>query len=315
VLAARTPDECFALLPGYPFAPQYVDAGDGLRMHYVDEGPRAAQPVLLMHGQPTWSYLYRHVIADLAAAGHRVVAPDLIGFGRSDKPTERTAYSVTGHIRWLSSLVTSLDLQQVTLVCQDWGGPIGLGVLSLEPHRFARVVATNTVLHTADPSYAGALDWSVHGIEGERRVVIEESLLDYVLATQRYPVVPSQFVRAATVGDVAPEVLAAYDAPFPDESFMAGVRQMPLLIPLTRGDPGAAVNRVTTDVLRRWTKPFLTAYGDSDPATRGWDTVFQELVPGARNGDHVVIAGAGHFIQEDRGHELAKVIDDFVSGG
>jgi haloalkane dehalogenase len=268
----------------------------------------------LLHGQPTWSYLYRHVIADLAAAGHRVVAPDLIGFGRSDKPTERTAYSVTAHIRWLCSLVTSLDLQQVTLVCQDWGGPIGLGVLSLEPHRFARVVATNTVLHTADPSYAGQLDWSVHGIEGERRVVIEESLLDYVLATQRYPVVPSQFVRAATVGDVAPEVLAAYDAPFPDESFMAGVRQMPLLIPLTRSDPGAAVNRVTTDVLRRWTKPFLTAYGDSDPATRGWDTVFQELVPGARDGDHVVVAGAGHFIQEDRGHELAKVIDDFVSG-
>ena len=310
--ALRTPDECFAALPDFPFEPHYADLGD-LRMHYVDEGPRDAAPVLLLHGQPTWSYLYRHVIAGLVSAGHRVVAPDLIGFGRSDKPTERTAYSARSHIAWLLALVTGLDLRDLTVVCQDWGGPIGLGALALDPDRFARVVATNTVLHTADPSYAGQLDWALHGLSNHPRVVVEEALISYILATQRFPVVPSRLVEAATVGAVAPEALAAYDAPFPDERYAVGMRLMSALIPLTRNDPAAAINRLTTDVLRGWSKPFLTAYGDSDPATRGWDRLFQELAPGARDREHVVIRGAGHFVQEDNGAELAGVIADFIT--
>src|SRR2546423_6623418 len=172
----RTPDERFDGLPGYPYEPHYVDVdSDGLRMHFVDAGPAEVAPVLLLHGQPTWSYLYRHVIAELVAAGHRVVAPDLIGFGRSDKPTDRMAYSLAAHIGWLSGFITALDLRDVTLVCQDWGGPIGLGSLAASPDRFGRVVATNTILHTADPSFAGRLDWALHGIDGERLVLVEET--------------------------------------------------------------------------------------------------------------------------------------------
>src|SRR3954466_1784733 len=169
-------------------------------MHYVDAGQAEAAPVLLLHGQPTWSYLYRHVIPDLVARGHRVVAPDLIGFGRSDKPTDRAAYSQATHVGWLRDCLTGLDLRDVTLVCQDWGGPIGLGVLAREPDRFARVVATNTILHTADASLAGRTTWALHGVEGERRVVVEETLLDYILATQRYSLVPSAMVAATTRG-------------------------------------------------------------------------------------------------------------------
>jgi haloalkane dehalogenase len=311
---ARTPDERFAGLPDYPFEPRYADVGDGLRMHYVDAGPPNAAPVLLLHGQPTWSFLYRHVIAALTSAGHRAVAPDLIGFGRSDKPVDRTAYSQVEHIGWLRALVVALDLRDVTLVCQDWGGPIGLGVLAREPDRFARVLATNTILHTADASLAGRTDWALHGVEGESRVVIEETLLDYILMTQRYPLVASA-ILGATTQHLSDAELMAYDAPFPDETYMAGVRQMPLLIPLTRNDPGAATNRDTLQALQGWTKPFCTAYGDSDPATAGWDHVFQEAVPGARGQRNVTIAGAGHFIQEDKPRELAAVIDAFIARG
>jgi haloalkane dehalogenase len=265
-----------------------------------------------MHGQPTWSFLYRRVIDGLVKRGHRAIAPDLIGYGRSDKPTDRTAYSLTRHIVWMRAFVGALDMHDVTLVCQDWGGPIGLGVLVAEPDRFARVIATNTILHTADPLLAGRLDWAVHGVDGEPRVVVEELLLDYMLASQRYPLVPSVLVNAATVSDVADDVLEAYDAPFADESAKAGLRQMSVLIPVTRSDPGAVINRATTDALRGWHKPFLTAYSDSDPATRGWAEVFQELVPGAQGQPHTTIQNAGHFVQEDAGLELARIIADVI---
>ncbi|MFL6239383.1 MAG: alpha/beta fold hydrolase [Actinomycetes bacterium] len=225
----------------------------------------------------------------------------------------RTAYRVDAHIGWLRALVTALDLRETTLVCQDWGGPIGLGVLAQEPERFARVVATNTILHTADTSLAGATAWALHGVEGERRVVVQEELLDYILMTQRFAWLPSHLLGAVSAVDG--DALAAYDAPFPDESFMAGLRQMPLLIPLTRTDPGATINAATMDALRSWTKPFLTAYGDGDPATAGWDHVFQQAVPGTHGLDHAVIAGAGHFIQEDKPHELAQVISNFIGSG
>jgi haloalkane dehalogenase len=312
----RSPDEQLRGLPGFPYEPHFVEVPDprfpGLRIGYVDEGPVGEAPIVLLHGQPTWSYVYRTVIAELVDRGFRVVAPDLVGYGRSDKPTDRTAYSLASHIAWMRAWFDVLQLRDVTLVCQDWGGPIGLGVLAAEPDRCARVVATNTILHTADPSLAGRLSWAVHGVEGEPRVVVQDMLLDYMLASQRYPWLPSQLVNAATVHAVPADVLAAYDAPFTDESATAGLRQMSVLIPVTRSDPGAVINRATTEALRQWTKPFLTAYSDQDVATAGWAEVFQELVPGARGQPHTTIANAGHFVQEDAGPELARTIAGFI---
>lgn len=312
----RTPDDRFGSLPGYPFEPSYVDvetAGlPALRMHYVDAGPRDAPVVLLLHGQPTWSYLYRTVITRLAATGLRVIAPDNIGFGRSDKPTDPTDYTFARHVDWTHSLVRGLDLSGVTLVAQDWGGPIGFSVLAREPARFSRVVATNTILHTCDPALAGRLSWAHHGVDGGR-VLLQETLLDYVAFYQRSPdITPSMFLQAVA-GPLDPEVLAAYDAPFPDRTFKSGLRQMIALIPLTRNDPGAAIGRRAMAALGEWDKPFLTAYSDADPATRGWETVFAEHVPGARGQNHTTITGAGHFVPEQRGDELASVITDFVA--
>ncbi|WP_182527245.1 haloalkane dehalogenase [Nocardioides dongkuii] len=313
----RTPDERFAGLPGYAFAPHYVEVEaeglDPLRMHHLDEGPADGPVALLLHGQPTWSYLYRKVVPVLVEAGVRVIAPDNIGFGRSDKPTRTTAYTLARHVAWTRSLVTALDLRDVTLVAQDWGGPIGLSVLAAEPDRFARVVAANTILHTADPALADRLTWAVHGA-GESRVVIEEALLDYLLHTQRAPELrASDFVGAATVHPLPPEVLAAYDAPFPDARHTAGLRQMTALLPLTRNDVGARIGRRTMRALESFDRPFLTCYSDGDPATRGWETVFQERVPGARGQRHVVLPDAGHFLQEDAGERLSRVVADVIA--
>jgi haloalkane dehalogenase len=257
--------------------------------------------------------MYRNVVRALADSGMRVVAPDHIGYGRSDKLTDATAYTFRRHIDWVRGLVNALDLREVTLVAQDWGGPIGLSVLAREPDRFARVVATNTILHTCDPALAGRLTWAHHGID-EDRVILQETLLDYVALYQRAPDLnPSMFLDAVA-GPLDSDVLAAYDAPFPDSRFKAGLRQMTALIPLTRNDPGAAIGRDTMATLARWERPFLTAYSDADPPTRGWDKVFQEHVPGAHGQEHTTIAGAGHFIAEQKGEELAAVIAKFVSG-
>jgi len=313
---ARTPDERFADLPGYQYPPCYADVGSKstgpLRMHYVEAGPPDADPVLLLHGQPTWSYLYRTVIDRLAAAGHWVLAPDLIGFGRSDKPTDRFTYTLRRHVDWMERFVAALDLRRITVVVQDWGGPIGLAVLAQGPERFARVVASNTILHTSEPVLADRLGWANHGV-GDSRVMLEEALVDYIAFTQRAPVLrASDFVSFATATEVPAEVLAAYDAPFPDDSYQAGMRQFPSLIPLTRNDPGAAINRATWAVLETFDRPFLTAYADGDEASAGWDGVFQERVPGARDQAHTTIEGAGHFVQEDKGAELADVIIGFI---
>ncbi|MDT5400814.1 MAG: haloalkane dehalogenase [Mycobacterium sp.] len=311
----RTPDERFAELPGYPFPPRYVQVETKriapLRMHYVDAGPADGPVVLLTHGQPTWSYLYRKVIGLLAEAGLRVIAPDNIGYGRSDKLTEATDYTFARHVDWLHGLVTALDLHDVTLVAQDWGGPLGLSVLAREPDRFARVVATNTILHTCDPALDGQLGWAHHGV-GDSRMMLEESLLDYVRFYQRAPDIVPSFFLEAVAGPLPADVLAAYDAPFPDPSFKAGLRQMIALIPLTRNDPGAAIGRATMAVLEHWEKPFLTAYSDGDDATRGWAGVFQTRVPGAQGQDHTTITGAGHFVQEQRGDELGRIVARFV---
>ena len=303
----RTPDECFAGLPDYPFSPHYVEVpgpgGERLRMHTVDEGPRGAPVVLMLHGEPTWSFLYRKMIPTIVAGGLRAVAPDQIGFGRSDKLADRTAYSYAGHVEWIQALLAALDLQDVTLVCQDWGGPIGLSALAAEPGRFSRVVAANTILPTVDPELTrGVLEWRT------------DALLDWILASQRMP----RFSAGAIVAGVcrrpvAPEIVAGYDAPFPDERHLAAARQFPALIPITPGDPGALRNRATWRVLERFERPFLTAYSDGDPATRGWETIFQHRVPGARGQPHTTIANAGHFLQEDAGPELAQIVVCFVA--
>jgi haloalkane dehalogenase len=312
----RTPDDRFANLPGYPFPPNYVDVEakgvPALRMHYVDVGVPDGPVALLLHGQPTWSYLYRDVIRVLCDAGLRVIAPDHIGFGRSDKPTEPTDYTFARHVSWIRGLVTALELRDINLVVQDWGGPIGLSVLAREPDRFARVLATNTILHTCDPALAGALTWPHHGV-GDGQVLLQETLLDYVAFYARSPDIVPSFFLDAVAGPLPADVLAAYDAPFPDRSYKAGLRQLTALVPLTRNDPGAAIGRSTMAVLEHWDRPFLTAYSDGDPPTRGWDKIFQNRIPGARGRNHTTVAGAGHFVQEQKGAELGRIVAEFVA--
>ena len=288
----RTPEERFADLPGYPFAPHYVEVS-GLRVHYIDEGPRNAAPVLLLHGEPSWSYLYRKMIPVISAAGHRCVAPDLIGFGRSDKPTARAEYTYQRHVDWMRGVLEALDLREVTLVCQDWGGLIGLRLVAEHRQRFARVVAANTFLPTGDVEPGPALPE-----RGLARILAD----DAEVSRRRHR------AAAAARPTLPPEVIAAYDAPFPDDSYKAGARQFPLLVPATPDDPAAAPNRAAWEVLRRWTKPFLTAFSDADPVTAGGDAIIQREIPGAHDQPHTTITGAGHFLQEDKGEELARVV-------
>jgi haloalkane dehalogenase len=291
----RTPDERFASLPDYSFAPHYTES-DGLRIHYLDEGPRGAAPVLMMHGEPSWSYLYRKMIPIVVAAGHRVIAPDLVGFGRSDKPVRREEYTYQRHVDWMRHVLVALDLRDVTLVGQDWGGLIGLRLVAEHPERFARVVTANTFLPTGDvPAGQAFLAWKQY--------------------SQTVPEFQAGgIIRGGCATPIAPDVEAAYDAPFPDDRYKAGARQFPTLVPVTPDDPAAPANRKAWDVLSRWTKPWLTAFSDRDPVTAGGDRIFQERIPGAKGQPHTTITGAGHFLQEDKGEELARVVVDFVRG-
>ncbi len=316
-LVVRTDEARFANLPGFPFEPNYVKVenpvGPGtLRMHYVDEGPPDAPVVLMVHGEPCWSYLYRKLIPVFVRAGLRAVAIDQMGFGRSDKLTFAPHYTFARHIEWARQLVVNLDLRDITLVCQDWGGPIGMGVLAREMDRFSRVVAANTMLHTAEPELAGRLEWSAHA-SGEHDSTVSNRLLDWRGEAHRsaeFEASPS--IPFATVRGVEPEVAAAYDAPFPSEWHKAAVRHYPLLIPVTPSDPGSAINRDTWAVLARFDRPFLTLFGDSDPATRGWEQIFRERVPGAAGQPHQTLERAGHFWQEDCGAEAAQIIVDWI---
>lgn len=290
----RTPDECFRDLPQWPYEPRYVDAG-GVRMHYVDEGPPGAAPVLLLHGEPSWSFLYRKMIPVLVAAGHRVVAPDLVGFGRSDKPSRREDYTYQRHVDWLTAAVTALDLRKATLFCQDWGGLLGLRLVAEHPERFARVVASNTGLPT-----------------GEEKV--SEAFFAWQAFSQSAEVLPvGKIIKTGCARPIAPEVIAAYDAPFPEERYKAGARQFPLLVPTRPDDPAHDPNVAAWRSLERFEKPFLTLYGDSDPVTGGAERPFQKKVPGAAGQPHATIAKAGHFIQEDAGEEVAGQLVDFIA--
>ena len=290
----RTPDERFSNLPGYAFEPHYVEV-DGLRVHYVDEGPASAEPVLMLHGEPSWSYLYRKMIPIITAAGYRAVAPDLVGFGRSDKPSRREDYTYQRHVNWMRGVLEALDLRHITLVCQDWGGLIGLRLVAEHGERFARVVAANTGLPTGDMPLGEAF-----------------------LAWQRYSQTTPRFhvggiVKGGCVSELSSEVIAAYDAPFPDNRYQAGARQFPLLVPTSPGDPADVPNREAWEALARWEKPFLTAFSDSDAITRGSDRLFQRVIPGTKGQPHTTIVGAGHFLQEDKGEELAQVVVDFIA--
>ena len=296
----RTPDSQFEGLTGYPFAPHYADVDDldgaTLRMHYLDEGPADGEVVLLLHGEPSWSYLYRRMIPILTDAGLRAVAPDLVGFGRSDKPASRTDYTYARHVEWLRSLVFgALDLQGVTLVCQDWGGLLGLRLVGEHPDRFARVVAANTFLPTGDrPPGDAFLAWQRF--------------------SQDVETFPTGFIiNGGCTSDLADDVVAAYDAPFPDETFKEGARQFPLLVPSTPDDPAAPANRAAWEILSRFDRPFLCAFSDGDPITGGADRQLTERIPGAAGQPHTTIVGGGHFLQEDKGEDLAAVVVDFIA--
>ena len=296
----RTPDEAFADLPDFPFAPHYVEVDDGeggtLRVHHLDEGPADAAPVLLMHGEPSWSFLYRHVIPPLVAAGHRVVAPDLVGFGRSDKPLATGDFTYARHVEWMrQALFDRLDLRDITFFGQDWGGLVGLRLVAAAPDRFARVCIGNTGLPTGDGRPSNAfLAWQRFSQEVES-----------------FPV--GFIVNGGCTTDLAPEVIAAYDAPFPDEASKAGARMFPMLVPTNPEDPAAPDNRAAWEVLERFERPFLLAFSDADPITGGGDRVFREKVPGAAGQAHVTIEGGGHFLQEDRGAVVGQVLVDFIA--
>ncbi len=296
----RTPDERFADLPGYDFEPRYVTIGDldggELRVHHLDEGDPGGPPVLLMHGEPSWSYLYRHMVGPLVAAGHRVVAPDLVGFGRSDKPTEMGDYTYARHVRWMEQvLVDQLDLRDVTFFGQDWGGLVGLRLVAAHPDRFARVVVGNTGLPTG------------HGKPSDAFLAWQQ----FSQTTDHFPV--GGIINSGCTSDLAPEVVAAYDAPFPDETYKAGARVFPTLVPTSPDDPATADNEAAWEVLSRFEKPWLCAFSDSDPITKGTERAFLERVPGTKAQPHTTIEGGGHFLQEDRGPELARVIADFAA--
>jgi len=293
----RTDDVRFVDLPGFPWQPTYISTSDGLRLAALDEGPRDAPVVLLLHGEPSWSYLYRHMVPALLDAGLRVVAPDLIGFGRSDKPVHETDYTYARHVEWLrSALFDGLDLAGVTLVCQDWGGLIGLRLVAEHPGRFARVVVSNTGL--PDGSYRLPQAWW--------------DFRDFVARTPDLPV--GLLVSFGCTTTLPPEVVAAYDAPFPTVAYKAGARAFPDLIPQTLDDVAAYPNQRAWEVLRSFDRPLLCAFSDGDPITRGADGPFMETVPGARGQPHTTIAGAGHFLQEDRGPELAEVVITWLRG-
>jgi haloalkane dehalogenase len=294
----RTPDDRFADLADYPFAPRYTtitDAdGTALRIHAVDEGPADAPPVLLLHGEPSWSYLYRRIITDLVAKGHRVVAPDLVGFGRSDKPAARDDYTFERHVDWMRAWLAAKALTGITLFCQDWGGLIGLRLVAAEPERFARVVAANTGLPIGEGSSAGFEQW-----------------LQFSQHTLTLPI--GNILNMGTARDLGAAEIAAYNAPFPDETYKSGARRFPVLVPVTPEHASVAENKAAWQVLEGFEKPFLTAFSDGDPVTKGGEKIFQARIPGTRGQPHVILQG-GHFLQEDCPDEIAALIDRFIRG-
>lgn len=289
-----TPEARFDNLPGYNFAPNYLAVGNSLQMHYLDEGPKDGEIVLCLHGEPSWSYLYRKMIPIYVAAGYRVIAPDLIGFGKSSKPTKTSDYTFQRHLDWTKSFVHQLDLQGINLFCQDWGGLIGLRILAEEPERFSRAVVGNSGLPTGE-----------HGAT--------EAFMKWQKFSQTVPVFPvGPMIQNATVSTLSPEEVAAYDAPFPDESYKAGARIFPALVPTTPDDVETENNKKAWASLMQFNKPFLTLFSDSDPVTKGGERVLQKLIPGTKGQKHTIIKDGGHFLQEDKGEEIAGLMVAFM---
>ena len=298
----RTPDERFEQLDGYDFEPHYrsVRATDGtaLRLHFIDEGPRDAAPVLLLHGNPSWSYLHRSMIRGLVARGHRVLALDLMGMGRSDKPTDKEDYSLAAHVDWMGQWLEGEDLTDITLYCQDWGGITGLNLLPRHGERVARVIASNTGLPTGEGGGPAIDQW-----------------LAFVASVDALPV--SGLLQGGTTRTLSPGELDAYDAPFPDGSYQTSAMVFPFLIPVTPDNPGVPMCIDTWAYLETWTKPFLTVFGSEDRISyrAGAHVRMQRSIPGAADQDHIVIDGANHFIQEDASDRLVEIIDDFTHHG
>nr|MBP7631190.1 haloalkane dehalogenase [Acidimicrobiales bacterium] len=270
--------------------------GATLRVHYLDEGPADADPVLLMHGEPSWSFLYRHMIPPLVAAGHRVVAPDLVGFGRSDKPTEMADYTYARHVAWMSALLFDhLDLRNITFFGQDWGGLVGLRLVAAQPDRYARLVVANTGLPTGHGAMSEAfLAWQKFSQEADH-----------------FPV--GAIVNGGSATELSAAVIAGYDAPFPDDTYKAGARIFPTLVPTSLDDPASADNIAAWEVLAQFDRPVLCAFSDQDAITKGGDAPFLERIPGTAGQPHTVTEGGGHFLQEDCGPQLAKTINDFIA--
>ena len=295
----RTPDERFEGLPDFDFAPRYQTVRDGsdnrLRMHYLDEGPPDAAPVLLLHGEPTWCYLYRHMIPIFRAARYRVVAPDMIGFGRSDKPVAREDHTYQRHVDWLTDWLVQLDLNRITLFCQDWGGLLGLRLVAAMPGRFARLVIANTALPTGDrPNSEAFKSWRA-----------------YSQSTEVFNA--GRIVHGGTVSKLTVAEVAAYNAPFPDARYQAGARQFPMLVPDRPDDPASAPNRAAWEALKANPLPVLTLFGAGDKVMAGVDSSFQKELPGAIGQPHRILMQAGHFLQEDVSEELATATLAFMA--
>jgi len=288
-----TPEERFENLPDFTFDSHFIKV-DGINIHYLDEGNKQAEVVLLMHGEPSWSFLYRHMIPILVKAGFRIIAPDLVGFGRSDKPTEQNDHTYLKHVEWMTKWLQLLDLRNITLFCQDWGSLIGLRLAIENQDRFNRIVLSNGGLPT-----------------GEQRM--SDAFTNWREFSRNSPSFDIKFIiQGATTTKLSKEVLNGYDAPFPDDSFKAGARILPSLVPISADDPEHEANKKAIEQFKQWEKPFLTAFSDKDPITRGGDRFWQALVPGAAEQNHTTIKNASHFVQEDRGPELAEVIIEFI---
>jgi haloalkane dehalogenase len=295
----RTPEERFESLPGFPYAPHYTTITDAdgtpIRIHHVDEGPRDAPPILLMHGNPTWSYLYRRMIPGLLETGRRVIAVDLVGCGRSDKPAARADYTLARHYDWMEKWLLAMDLKDITLFCQDWGGTIGLYLVSRHPDRFARVVASNTGL----PTGGGESDFMKMWVGMMREAVA----------------FPWNMLTAGMTTTLSEAEIAAYRAPYPTPAYEAALLEFPALITVQPDNPGTPINRAAWERLQRYSRPFLTLFGELDPVARGWEALAQANIAGARGQDHAIIPGAGHFIQEDAADELVRRIRRFLELG